>query len=134
MLGSFGTHLAFGGGQHAGLQVVHAALTGADPDVLLLPTVELNCSTSWLGAFAGIAIEESPIDRRMVEKRWLGCREKPHECRRHMHYKEIDLAECDSFDYPIFPFRNGSRKKWRVPFLEMIPDKNIGNTFRGGGY
>ena len=31
-----GTHLALGGGQHAGLQVVHAALTGAfDSDVLL---------------------------------------------------------------------------------------------------
>ena len=57
----FGTHLALGGGQHAGLQVVHAALTGAfDSDVLLFAHGGVELLHQLVEAFQLIAVVIGP--------------------------------------------------------------------------
>ena len=57
----FGTHLALGGGQHTGLQVVHAALTGAfDPDVLLFAHGGVELLHQLVEAFQLIAVVVGP--------------------------------------------------------------------------
>ena len=56
-----GTHLALGGGQHAGLQVVHAALTGAfDSDVLLFAHGGVELLHQLVEAFQLIAVVVGP--------------------------------------------------------------------------
>ena len=129
-----GTHLALGGGQHAGLQVVHAALTGAfDSDVLLFAHGGVELLHQLVEAFQLIAIVVGP-DRDGGGQ--LASAAGSAAQRHGGAQQQTDGRTKDSFHYIISPIptKTAHGKTARPVVSEMIPDENIVTLFRGGGY